>query len=90
MAVAHSVHRGWLGEIDFAATPAAAYGIVLLAAGLAYLAVQAAIIQLQGEARRLSSRSAAISRETRQRCSTCLGSGWLSSTDGWPVDLPIP
>ena len=39
----------WLGENHFAATPAAAYGIVLLAAALAYYALQTAIIRDQGE-----------------------------------------
>ena len=40
---------GWLGENEFAATPAAAYGIVLLAASLAYFGLQAAIIRAQGD-----------------------------------------
>ncbi len=40
---------GWLGENEFAATPAAAYGIVLLAASLAYFGLQAAIIHAQGD-----------------------------------------
>src|SRR5438309_7531923 len=39
----------WLGENHFAATPAAAYGIVLLAAALAYYGLQQAIIRDQGE-----------------------------------------
>jgi uncharacterized membrane protein len=39
---------GWLGENEFAATPAAAYGIVLLAAALAYYGLQRAIIRVQG------------------------------------------
>ena len=45
---------GWLGENEFAATPAAAYGIVLLAASLAYFALQAAIIRTQGDTSRLA------------------------------------
>ena len=38
----------WLGENHFAATPAAGYGIVLLAAALAYYGLQTAIIRDQG------------------------------------------
>ncbi len=38
----------WLGENRFAATPAAAYGIVLLAAALAYYGLQQAIVRDQG------------------------------------------
>ena len=38
----------WLGENHFAATPAACYGIVLLAAALAYYALQTAIVRDQG------------------------------------------
>jgi uncharacterized membrane protein len=40
---------GWLGENEFAHIPAAAYGIVLLAAALAYFALQNAIIRVQGK-----------------------------------------
>ena len=39
----------WLGENDFATTPAAAYGIVLLAAALAFFALERAIIRDQGD-----------------------------------------
>ncbi len=39
---------GWLGENEFARTPAAAYGIVLLAAALAYFLLQTSIIRVQG------------------------------------------
>src|SRR4051812_14891470 len=38
----------WLGENRFAATPAAAYGIVLLAAALACFALEQVIIRVQG------------------------------------------
>src|SRR5215475_4014286 len=38
----------WLGENHFATAPAAGYGIVLLAAALAYLGLQTAIIRNQG------------------------------------------
>lgn len=39
----------WMGQNHFAAVPTAAYGIVLLAAALAYHALQTAIIRDQGE-----------------------------------------
>ena len=39
----------WLGENHFAATPAAAYGIVLLGAAAAYYLLQTLIIRDQGE-----------------------------------------
>ena len=38
----------WLGENSFAATPAAAYGLALLGAALAYYALQSVIIRDQG------------------------------------------
>jgi uncharacterized membrane protein len=45
---------GWLGENEFAGTPAAAYGIVLLASSLAYFALQSAILHIQGAASKLA------------------------------------
>jgi uncharacterized membrane protein len=39
---------GWMGENHFATVPVAVYGIVLLAAALAYFALQTAIIRTQG------------------------------------------
>jgi uncharacterized membrane protein len=39
---------GWMGENHFASLPTAAYGAVLLAAGLAYLVLQRALIAAQG------------------------------------------
>jgi uncharacterized membrane protein len=38
----------WMGENHFAVVPVAAYGMILLAAGLAYYALQTAIIRRQG------------------------------------------
>jgi len=73
---------GWLGENQFAATPAAAYGIVLLAAGLAYLALQAAIIHVQGED---STLALAIGRDLKGKVSILLyplGIG-LAFVDRW-------
>src|SRR5919205_375500 len=44
----------WMGENDFAPIPTAAYGIVLLAAALAYYGLQEAIIRNQGPGSRLA------------------------------------
>ena len=44
----------WMGENDFAATPAAAYGITLLGAALAYYALQTAIIRGEGPGSKLA------------------------------------
>jgi uncharacterized membrane protein len=73
---------GWLGENQFAATPAAAYGIVLLAASLAYLALQSAIIREQGTASTLAT---AIGRDLKGKASPllyALGIG-LAAVDRW-------
>jgi uncharacterized membrane protein len=40
---------GWMGENHFATAPTAAYGVVLLMAGLAYLILQQRIIAAEGE-----------------------------------------
>jgi uncharacterized membrane protein len=60
---------GWLGENEFAATPAAAYGIVLLAAALAYFALQGAIIHVQG---RTSALALAVGRDLKGKMSPLL------------------
>lgn len=39
---------GWMGENHFAAVPTAAYGAVLLAAGIAYTILQTAIVGAEG------------------------------------------
>jgi uncharacterized membrane protein len=44
----------WMGENHFAETPAAAYGLVLLAAALAYFGLEQAIIRDQGRDARLA------------------------------------
>jgi uncharacterized membrane protein len=59
----------WLGENDFAATPAAAYGIVLLAAAIAYYLLQQAIIRDQGES---SLVAGAIGRDLKGKLSPLL------------------
>ena len=60
---------GWLGENEFAATPAAAYGVVLLAASLAYFALQTAIIHEQGKD---STLAIAIGRDLKGKVSPLL------------------
>jgi uncharacterized membrane protein len=72
----------WMGENHFAATPAAAYGLVLLAAALAYYALQQAIIRDQ---RPSSTLARAVGRDRKGRLSpllyaTAVG---LSFVDRW-------
>jgi uncharacterized membrane protein len=59
----------WLGENHFARVPAAAYGIVLLAAAVAYYLLQTAIIRDQGEG---SLVAAAVSRDLKGKLSPFL------------------
>ena len=49
------VTTGWVGESSFATLPTAVYGIVLLAAAIAYYLLQSAIIADQGAGSRLAS-----------------------------------
>jgi uncharacterized membrane protein len=73
---------GWLGENEFAATPAAAYGIVLLASSLAYFALQTAILRLQGAASKLA---LALGSDVKGKASPllyALGIG-LAAVDRW-------
>jgi uncharacterized membrane protein len=73
---------GWLGENEFAATPAAAYGIVLLAASLAYYGLQTAIIRVQGPD---SALARAVGRDRKGKASPllyALGIG-LAAVDRW-------
>jgi uncharacterized membrane protein len=59
----------WLGENHFAATPCAAYGVVLLAAALAYFALERAIIGDQGPT---SLVRAAVGRDMKGKLSPLL------------------
>src|SRR4051794_27577847 len=73
---------GWMGENHFAPVPAAAYGIILLAAGFAYYALQTAIIRGQGTG---SSLAAAIGKDMKGKLSPALylvGIG-LAFVDRW-------
>jgi uncharacterized membrane protein len=74
---------GWLGENQFAATPAAVYGIVLLAAAAAYFALQQSIIRAQGDASPTLAR--AVGRDLKGKLSPvlyALGIG-LAFVDRW-------
>src|SRR4051794_14074062 len=74
----------WLGENHFAATPAAAYGVVLLAAALAYFALERVIIRDQGSG---SLVAAAVGRDRKGKVSPALyalGIG-LSFVSQWLV-----
>jgi uncharacterized membrane protein len=42
------VVTGWMGENHFASGPTAAYGVILLLAGIAYLVLQRAILRQEG------------------------------------------
>ena len=56
----------WMGENDFAAVPTAAYGIVLLAAAVAYYALQTTIIRDQGQGSLLAE---AVGRDAKGKLS---------------------
>jgi uncharacterized membrane protein len=57
---------GWWGENHFATVPTVAYGIVLLAAGIAYYVLQTAIVARQG---RDSALARALGRDWKGRLS---------------------
>jgi uncharacterized membrane protein len=74
----------WLGENHFAATPAAGYGVVLLAAALAYFGLQRVIIRSQGSR---SVVATAVGRDVKGKVSPLLyatGIG-LSFVNHWPA-----
>jgi len=57
---------GWMGENHFAPTPTAAYGVVLLLAGIAYLLLQHAILRQEGPDSMLA---AAVGRDRKGKTS---------------------
>jgi uncharacterized membrane protein len=59
----------WLGENSFAPTPAAAYGVVLLAAAIAYYALQTVIIRDQGDGSLVAT---AVGRDAKGKLSPVL------------------
>jgi uncharacterized membrane protein len=60
---------GWMGENHFAPLPTAAYGVVLLLAGIAYLILQNTIIAHQGPSSRLA---AAVGEDVKGKLSALL------------------
>jgi uncharacterized membrane protein len=60
---------GWMGENCFAPLPEAAYGVTLLAAGVAYLILQNRIIAVEGEHSKLA---AAVGRDVKGKLSAIL------------------
>ncbi|BDG10785.1 TMEM175 family protein [Anaeromyxobacter paludicola] len=60
---------GWMGENHFAPLPTAAYGVVLLLSGLAYVILQAALIADQGRDSRLA---AAVGRDLKGKLSAAM------------------
>lgn len=72
----------WMSEHRFPGTPTAVYGIVLLAASLAYLILQTALLHAEGEDSRLR---AAIGADLKGKLSAflyCLAIG-LAFVDRW-------
>jgi uncharacterized membrane protein len=72
----------WMSATHFRSAPTAAYGIVLLAAAIAYLVLQRALLRIEG---RQSLLAAAIGRDLKGMASLllyCLGIG-LSLVSGW-------
>jgi uncharacterized membrane protein len=72
---------GWMGENHFAAVPSALYGGVLLAAAIAYLILQQAIIASQGPE---SALKGAIGRDWKGKLSPVLYACGIVSTLLWP------
>jgi uncharacterized membrane protein len=72
----------WMSEHRFPSIPTAFYGIVLLAASIAYLILQTTLLRAEGESSRLR---AAIGSDLKGKISTllyCLGIG-LAFADRW-------
>jgi TMEM175 potassium channel family protein len=68
---------GWMGQNHFAPVPTAFYGGVLLAAALAYLVLQQAIILAEGPGSPLK---AAIGRDWKGKCSLALYLAGIGAT----------
>lgn len=60
---------GWMGENDFASLPTAAYGVVLLLAGVAYLVLQRTLVTEHGAGSRLAR---ALGRDWKGKLSAAL------------------
>jgi len=70
------ITTGWMGENHFAAAPTAVYGIVLLAAALAYWVLQREIIKAQGPNSLLA---AAVGRDIKGKISPLIYLGAIVS-----------
>jgi uncharacterized membrane protein len=68
---------GWMGENHFAPLPSALYGVVLLAAALAYWLLQQSIVRAQGERSALRS---ALGRDWKGKISPLLYLAAIAST----------
>jgi len=68
---------GWMGENHFGAMPTALYGVVLLAAAIAYWVLQQTIIGTQGEG---SALKAAVGRDWKGKASPVLYILGIAST----------
>jgi uncharacterized membrane protein len=71
---------GWMGENPFASLPTATYGVVLLAAAIAYYRLQRAIVALQGPDSRLA---AAIGRDLKGKISPVLCTAAIALAFVW-------
>jgi uncharacterized membrane protein len=60
---------GWMGENHFASLPTAAYGVVLLLAGIAYLILQSALIAEDGAGSKLA---VAVGKDLKGKLSPAL------------------
>lgn len=72
----------WMSTTHFRSAPVAAYGIVLLAAAIAYFVLQTALLRVEG---RQSLLATAIGRDVKGKASPllyCVGIG-LSFVNGW-------
>ena len=72
----------WMSEHRFPTIPTAVYGIVLLAAAVAYLILQTTLVRAEGERSRLR---VALGSDVKGKVTTplyCLGIG-LSFVEGW-------
>jgi uncharacterized membrane protein len=72
---------GWMGENHFAATPSALYGVVLLAAAIAYWILQQTIIAAEGAESPLK---AAVGTDWKGKLSPLIYLAGIASTFWWP------
>jgi uncharacterized membrane protein len=72
----------WMSEHRFPSIPTAIYGVVLLAAAIAYLILQTTLLRAEGANLSCASRSVQMSRARSQRCCTSSVLAWRSLTAG--------